>query len=75
MVNRIILGASGDLIDLQVAMAPCLLGYGDIGMKLYNDPATKREGNPYWKWISNYAQDDYQTAVKVGKGMSLGGKT
>ncbi|SAM08301.1 hypothetical protein [Absidia glauca] len=60
-------GASGDLIDLQVAMAPCLLGYGDIGMKLYNDPATKREGNPYWKWISNYAQDDYQTAVKVGK--------
>ncbi|KAI8338408.1 Phosphomethylpyrimidine kinase-domain-containing protein [Chlamydoabsidia padenii] len=60
-------GASGDLIDLQVAMAPCLLGYGDIGMKLYNDPETKREGNPYWKWISNYAQDDYQTAVKVGE--------
>ncbi|CAO3589631.1 unnamed protein product [Absidia cylindrospora] len=60
-------GASGDQIDLQAAMAPCLLGYGDIGMKLYNDPATKREGNPYWKWISNYAEDDYQTAVKVGK--------
>ncbi|KAI8086455.1 Phosphomethylpyrimidine kinase-domain-containing protein [Halteromyces radiatus] len=60
-------GASGDQMDLQVAMAPCLLGYGDIGMKLFNDPNTKREGNPYWKWISNYAQDDYQTAVKVGK--------
>ncbi|KAI9304103.1 Phosphomethylpyrimidine kinase-domain-containing protein [Cunninghamella echinulata] len=60
-------GACGDQLDLQVAMAPCLLGYGDIGLKLYNDPNTKREGNPYWPWICTYASDDFQQAVKVGK--------
>ncbi|KAI9243721.1 Phosphomethylpyrimidine kinase-domain-containing protein [Phascolomyces articulosus] len=36
-------GATGDQLDLQVAMAPCLLGYGEIGIYLYNDPKTKRE--------------------------------
>lgn len=62
------LGATGDQLDLQVAMAPCLLGYGEIGLKLYHDPRTKREGNPYWTWIRNYAEDSFQTAVKTGKG-------
>lgn len=52
-------------------MAPCLLGYGDIGLKLYNDPNTKREGNPYWPWICTYASDDFQQAVKVGKGTMI----
>ncbi|KAI8982028.1 Phosphomethylpyrimidine kinase-domain-containing protein [Mycotypha africana] len=55
-------GAAGDILDLKMAMAPCLIGYGDIGLKLYNDPATKREGNPYWEWICQYAADDYQNA-------------
>lgn len=35
-------GTSGDLLDLRAAMAPCLLGYGEIGLKLFHDPATKR---------------------------------
>ncbi|RCH96685.1 hypothetical protein CU098_005292 [Rhizopus stolonifer] len=59
-------GASGDLLDLKAAMAPCLVGYGEIGLLLYNDPATKREGNPYWDWICQYASDDFQKAVKIG---------
>ncbi|KAG1413180.1 hypothetical protein G6F58_007637 [Rhizopus delemar] len=59
-------GASGDLLDLKTAMAPCLIGYGDIGRILYNDPATKREGNLYWSWICQYAADDYQKAVTNG---------
>jgi hypothetical protein len=29
-------------MDLQAAMAPCSLGYGEIGRKLYDDPNTKR---------------------------------
>ncbi|KAI8068410.1 Phosphomethylpyrimidine kinase-domain-containing protein [Gongronella butleri] len=60
-------GASGDALDLQVAMAPCLLGYGDIGVRLYNDPNTKRKDNPYWRWIETYADEKYQQAVHVGK--------
>lgn len=59
-------GASGDMLDLKAAMAPCLLGYGEIGLKLFNDPATKRDGNPYWDWICQYAADDYQAAVVTG---------
>ncbi|KAG2195245.1 hypothetical protein INT47_007974 [Mucor saturninus] len=59
-------GASGDMLDLKAAMLPCLLGYGEIGIKLFNDPATKREGNPYWSWICQYAAEDYQTAVLTG---------
>ncbi|CAO3608355.1 unnamed protein product [Mucor fragilis] len=59
-------GASGDMLDLKAAMAPCLLGYGEIGLKLFNDPDTKREGNPYWDWICQYAADDYQQAVIAG---------
>ena len=35
-------GMSGDRLDLRVAIAPCLIGYGEIGMRLANDPATKR---------------------------------
>lgn len=35
-------GASGDMLDLKAAMLPCLIGYGEIGLKLFNDPATKR---------------------------------
>ncbi|KAI9485426.1 MAG: Phosphomethylpyrimidine kinase-domain-containing protein [Benjaminiella poitrasii] len=59
-------GASGDLLDLKAAMLPCLLGYGEIGLKLFNDPATKRDGNPYWDWICQYAAEDYQEAVTTG---------
>ncbi|KAI8374010.1 Phosphomethylpyrimidine kinase-domain-containing protein [Choanephora cucurbitarum] len=59
-------GQSGDILDLKAAMMPCLLGYGEIGLRLFNDPKTKRDGNPYWSWICQYAADDYQVAVKVG---------
>ncbi|KAI7904434.1 Phosphomethylpyrimidine kinase-domain-containing protein [Cokeromyces recurvatus] len=59
-------GTSGDILDLKIAMLPCLLGYGEIGLKLYNDPATKKDGNPYWDWICQYAAEDYQQAVRTG---------
>ncbi|KNC99691.1 phosphomethylpyrimidine kinase [Spizellomyces punctatus DAOM BR117] len=60
-------GMSGDRLDLRVALAPCLLGYGEVGVRLANDPATKREGNPYWTWIQNYAKDEFQAAVREGE--------
>ncbi|KAJ2961322.1 hypothetical protein NQZ79_g3419 [Umbelopsis isabellina] len=62
-------GATGDAMDLQVAMAPCSLGYGEIGRKLYNDPNTKREGNPYWQWIVNYAAEDFQASVDENRAL------
>ncbi|KAJ3276571.1 hypothetical protein HDV01_004104 [Terramyces sp. JEL0728] len=57
-------GNCGTLLELRTAMAPCVMGYGDIGLRLYNDPATVREGNPYWKWICMYADENYQRAVE-----------
>ncbi|KAJ3145098.1 hypothetical protein HDU86_001150 [Geranomyces michiganensis] len=62
-------GMSGDRLDLRVALAPCLLGYGEIGRRLYNDPHTKREDNPYWSWIQNYAKPEFQAAVVEGEAL------
>ena len=53
-------GAAGDLLDLHVALAPCVVGYGEIGRTLSADPATVTEGNPYGAWIEMYAGADYQ---------------
>lgn len=53
-------GVSGDLLDLLAALAPCVLGYGEIGARLKVDPATRLEGNPYRAWIEMYAGDDYR---------------
>ncbi|KAF9101749.1 hypothetical protein BGX29_005286 [Mortierella sp. GBA35] len=61
------IGMTGDLLELGLAIAPCLIGYGEIGRRLYNDPRTlKDDANPYWEWIKNYEASDYQSAVTRG---------
>jgi thiaminase len=56
-----------DWYALQMAMFPCLLGYGMIAKRLFDDPDTKRDGNTYFKWIENYVAEDFQSAVESGK--------
>lgn len=56
-------GMAGDLLDLLVALAPCIVGYGEIGRTLLADPRTRRDGNPYGAWIETYAADDYQSVA------------
>ena len=53
-------GQRGDLLDLHVAIAPCVVGYGEIGLRLALDPRTKLGGNPYREWVEMYADDAYQ---------------
>lgn len=53
-------GLGGDSLDLMVALAPCVVGYGEIGARLAQDPATNRDGNRYASWIDMYAGDEYQ---------------
>ncbi|KAF2814799.1 uncharacterized protein BDZ99DRAFT_378729 [Mytilinidion resinicola] len=60
------IGQSEDWLALQVALLPCLIGYGMIAKRLYNDPNTTREGNIYWKWIETYVADDYTEATVNG---------
>ena len=55
-------GAAGDLLDLYVALAPCVLGYAEIGMRL---AARQVPGNPYAPWVATYAGPDYQAAADV----------
>ena len=53
-------GMAGDLLDLHVALAPCIVGYGEIGAALAADPDTVMDGNPYRAWIEMYAGDEYR---------------
>jgi thiaminase/transcriptional activator TenA len=56
-------GHSGDFLDLLAALAPCVLGYGEIGLRL----AAGRGNTPYSDWIDTYAGPDYQqTCREVG---------
>lgn len=56
-------GQAGDLLDLHVAVAPCVLGYGEIGARLRADPATRWTGNPYAAWIEMYSGDEYRSVA------------
>ena len=58
-------GGQGDLLDLYVALAPCVIGYGEIGAWLAADPATKRDNNPYASWIEMYAGKEYQEVARA----------
>ncbi len=56
-------GMSGDLLDLQVALVPCTLGYAEIGRRLAPDgidaiPAS----HPYRDWIAEYSGPAFQQA-------------
>ena len=57
-------GLAGDLLDLQVALAPCLVGYGESGERLLADPAMRRDGNRYDEWIAVYTSEAYRGAVR-----------
>ena len=58
--SRYILDAamSGSLAELYAAIAPCLMGYGEIGRRI------KDEGfiadNPYQSWIDVFSSDEFQ---------------
>jgi thiaminase (transcriptional activator TenA) len=57
-------GMAGDLLDLHIALAPCVLGYAEIGLALSTAPDTKRDNNPYSPWIDMYAGDEYQQVAR-----------
>ncbi len=60
-------GLSGDLLDLNVALAPCIIGYASVANYLLSEPSTVRAGNPYDEWISMYASAEYQEVANAHK--------
>lgn len=70
------IGLQGDTLKLIMALAACLIGYGEVGLWLKRHGSTpggwvKLDGNPYLKWIDVYSGKDYQSAVKRGIGEHL----
>jgi thiaminase/transcriptional activator TenA len=57
-------GMAGDLLDLQVALAPCIVGYAEIAKRLAARADRKRAGNPYDAWIEMYAGAEYQAVAQ-----------
>lgn len=53
-------GHSGDFLDLISALAPCVLGYGEIGMRL----ALEARDTPYSGWIATYGGQEYQQTCR-----------
>ncbi|MBK0400323.1 thiaminase II [Limibaculum sp. M0105] len=56
-------GLSGDFLDLMAALAPCVLGYGEIGARLGREATS----DVYADWIGTYAGEEYQgVCAEVG---------
>jgi thiaminase (transcriptional activator TenA) len=53
-------GLAGDRLDLEVALAPCIVGYAVIAAERMADPATRLDENPYRDWLEMYAGSEYQ---------------
>lgn len=61
------MGMRGDLLDLLVALSPCVFGYGDIGTRLAAETHGPPCDHPYKEWIETYAGRDYQSVcVDIG---------
>ena len=49
-------GHSGDFLDLLATLAPCVMGYGEIGARL----GQSSDQSNYGDWINTYAGPQYQ---------------
>ena len=57
-----------------MAVASCLIGYGEVGLWLkrkVEQGVYKLEGNPYRRWIETYCGEEFLSAIRVGIGTSL----
>ena len=56
-------GQAGDLLDLHVALSPCVIGYAEIGQWLGQKVPATLSDHPYGKWIEMYSGDEYQAVA------------
>jgi len=57
-------GLRGDVLDLHTALAPCIVGYAEIGAALAEEGTAMHAGHPYRAWVGMYAGDDYQAVAR-----------
>lgn len=67
-------GMVGTLLDLSVALAPCTIGYAEIGAALeprlaeygaVGATGDARSGHPYGEWISEYSGEEFTAASRA----------
>lgn len=57
-------GLAGDRLDLETALAPCIIGYAVIAAERIADRETKLNGNPYREWLEMYTGAEYQDLAR-----------
>ena len=55
-------GLNKSLLELFIALSPCIIGYGEIGYNLSKNKNWKK--SKYSSWIKMYASKEYQTLAK-----------
>jgi thiaminase/transcriptional activator TenA len=60
-------GLRGDLLDLHVALAPCIVGYAEIANALAKRPDALLSWNPYAAWIAEYAGEAYAEVARSAR--------
>ena len=55
-------GKNGNNLDLFVCLAPCIIGYGEIGFRLSKIKNWKK--SKYKEWIATYSSKEYQLVAK-----------
>ncbi|MCE1237511.1 MAG: TenA family protein [Hyphomicrobiales bacterium] len=60
-------GLRGDLLDLHVALAPCIVGYAEIAADLATRPGALEPANPYAAWIAEYSGAGYADVARAAR--------
>ena len=55
-------GLKGDNLDLFTCLAPCIIGYGEIGLKLSKVNNWKK--SKFKEWIQTYSSKEYQHVAR-----------
>ncbi len=59
------IGQAEDWFALQVALTPCVIGYGAAARAIHQEHApTRADSHPYWKWVENYTNEDYMVVAR-----------
>ncbi|AWH91045.1 TenA family protein [Dietzia lutea] len=60
-------GMAGDALDLHVALAPCTIGYAEIGAQLMPRLAEQggQDAHPYGEWIAEYSGVEFTAASRA----------
>ena len=58
-------GMRGDLLDLQVALAPCILGYAEIARENADAMPAGASAEAYRRWFDEYASEEYQKVAQL----------